>query len=175
MRLRQRRLLITLGMFAVAVLGWNGRAVAQVSPSEITNPRLRNTEQTHFQQLINFNRAISQIQFPFPFVLSRFVGLDPKRQVGADKRGLEFIHFNDRVVLKISGDYNAAFSAQMLTENQRASRVVGDVIVPILQLLPKYFSPPLDFDGVGFEDFLPRANGHFQLLLRRPGGPFQRF
>jgi hypothetical protein len=151
MRLRQKRWLIIWGMFVAALLGWNGRAAAQVSPSEITNPRLRSAEQTYFQQLINFNRAISGLRFPFPFVLSRYVGSNPKQQAAGDKRGLEFVHFNDRVVLKISGDYNAAYNSGMLTQNQRAVRVLNDVIVPILQLLPKYFPPPADFTGVGFE------------------------
>jgi hypothetical protein len=151
MRLSPTRGLIILTMLVVVLVGLHPRALAQVSPAEITNPRLKHTEQTYFQQLISFNHAISQINFPFPFVLSRFAGLDVKQQIGADTRGLEFIRFNGRVILKISGDYNAAFSAQMLTQNQRANRVLDSVVLSILQLLPKYFSPPMDFDGVGFE------------------------
>lgn len=150
MRLTARRWPIIGAMF-VALLGWSGLAVAQVSPEEITNPSLRKTEQTYFQQLIQFNRAISGLRFPYDFVLSRYVGLNPKQQVGQDKRGIEFVHFNDSVVLKISGDYNAAFNSKMLTENQRAGRVLNEVVVPILRILPNYFSPPLDFKGVGFE------------------------
>jgi hypothetical protein len=126
-------------------------SLAQVSPAEITNSRLRQAEQTYFEQLIELNRTISQIKFPFPFVLSRYAGLDPKQQIGADQRGLEFITFENRTVLKISGNYNAAFSAQMLTANQRADRVLSDVVVPILKELPKYFSAQSDFDGFGFE------------------------
>jgi hypothetical protein len=126
-------------------------ALAQVSPAEITKPSLKRAEQAHFQQLIDLNRAISQLQFPFPVVLSRYPGLDPKRQAGSDKRGLEFTEFQGRVLLKISANYNAAFNAQALTQNQRASRVLDEVVVPILNLLPKYFSPSADFDGVGVE------------------------
>jgi hypothetical protein len=147
MRLRNRVMVIAV----LAVLGSSGAAWAQVSPAEITNPRLKQTEQTYLQQLIDLSHAIAQIQFPFAFVLSRSAGLDPKQQIGADRRGLEFINFKNQTVLKISGNYNAAFSAQMLTENQRADRVFGDVIVPILDVLPKYFSAQSDFDGFGFE------------------------
>lgn len=150
MRLFPRRLLIS-GMLASAFWVWNGRSAAQVSPSEITNHRLKSAEQAHFQQLIDFNRAISHTRFPFSFVLSRYIGRDPKQQVGADQRGLEFVHFNDRVVLKISGDYDAAFNARVLTQNQRAGQVVESVVVPILQLLPRYFPQPVQFDGVGLE------------------------
>ena len=123
----------------------------QVSPAEITKPDLKRAEQTYFQQLIDLNRAITQTKFPFSLVLSRYPGLDPKQQIGADKRGLEFIKFQGRVVLKISGNYNAAFNAEALTQNQRAGRVMDEVVAPILRLLPKYFSPQSNFDGVGFE------------------------
>lgn len=134
-----------------ALLGWSGAAFPQVSPAEITKPNLKRAEQTYWRQLIDLNRAISETRFPFPLVLSRYPGLDPKQQIGADKRGLEFIEFNGRVVLKISANYNAAFSSKLLTQNQRASRVLDEVAVPVLQLFPKYFAPQSDFDGVGFE------------------------
>ena len=151
MRLLARPWPIIGVMFVAALLGWSGRASAQVSPGEITNPHLRSAEQAYFQQLIDFNRAISELQFPYAFVLSRYVGWNPKQQAGQDKRGIEFVHFNDSVVLKISGDYNAAYNSKMLTRNQRAGLVLNDVIVPILQILPKCFSPPAEFTGVGFE------------------------
>jgi hypothetical protein len=134
-----------------ALWGWSGATYCQVSPLEITKPNLKRAEQTHLQQLIELNRAITQTQFPFSLVLSRYPGLDPKQQAGADKRGLEFIEFQGRVVLKVSANYNAAFNAQALTQNQRANRVLDEVVIPILQLFPKYFTPQPDFDGVGFE------------------------
>jgi hypothetical protein len=133
------------------LLGWSGTVVCQVNPAEITKPSLKRAEQTYFQQLIDLNHAVTQAKFPYPLTLSRYPGLDPKQQVAADKRGLEFIDFEDRVVLKISADYKAAFNAQLLSQNQRANRVLDDVIVPILQLFPNVMSPRSDFDGVGFE------------------------
>jgi hypothetical protein len=128
-----------------------GAALCQISPAEIAKPDLKRAEQTYFQKLIDLNRAITRTKFPFSVVLSRYPGLDPKQQLRADKRGLEFIKFQGRVVLKISGNYNAAFNAQALTQNQRADRVMEEVIRPILQLLPEYFSPQSEFEGVGFE------------------------
>jgi hypothetical protein len=146
-----RRFVVRATAFFMALGLGTGSAFCQVSPEEITKPALRKTEQDYFQKLIELNRAISAAKFPFPLVLSRYAGLDPKQQVGADQRGLEFIDFNGRVVLKISANYNAAFNAHLLTQNQRAGRVLDDVIVPILQLLPNFLSPDSDFDGVGFE------------------------
>ncbi len=126
-------------------------ARCQISPAEITNSRLKGPEQTYFQQLIALNRAIGQTSFPFPFALRRYIGLGPKDPLSADTRGLEFVLFHNRLVLKITGDYNAAFNSELLTQNQRARRVFKSVVLPILGLLPQYFSSAANFDGFGIE------------------------
>ncbi len=128
-----------------------GSGFAQVNPDEILNPQLRAVERTYLRQLEALNRAIRSISFPFSFFLSRYVGLDPQKQVEADTRGLEFVNFHDRVVLKITGNYNAAYNADLLTQNQRASRAFQEVIVPILQLLPKEIPADVTSDAIGFE------------------------
>jgi hypothetical protein len=122
-----------------------------VSPAEILNPRLKAAEMTYLPQLVAFNRAIQSITFPFPFTLSRYVGFSPKEQADADTRGLEFVIFHGQTVLKISGDFDAAFNAALLTQNQRASRVFEDVAAPILQLLPKEIPATVACDAIGFE------------------------
>ena len=124
---------------------------AQVSPAEVTNPQLKALESEYLQKLIALNRQISAEKHPFPFVLSRYVGVDAKSQAGMDTRGLEFVQFHERTLLKFSGDYNAAFSAQRLNRNQRADSVFANVIAPILRLLPQNFAGSSDFDGFGFE------------------------
>ncbi len=124
---------------------------AQVSPAEILNPELKALEETYLPQLKELNRAIRSTRFPFPFVLSRYVGLDPEKQTGADARGLEFVRFHDRVVLKVTGNYNAAYNADLLTQNQRASRTLGEVIVPLLQLATREIPADVGCDAVGFE------------------------
>jgi hypothetical protein len=124
---------------------------AQVSPAEVVDPQLKSLESEYLQNLITLHRQISAEKFPFPFVLSRYVDVDPKAQAGMDERGLEFVRFHDRNLLKFSGNYNAAFSARELTANQRADRVFTDVIIPVLYLLPQYFSEKSGFDAFGFE------------------------
>lgn len=126
-------------------------SMAQVSPAEVQNPRLKALETEYFQKLVTLNRQISSVKYPFPFVLSRYVGVDTKNQVGMDTRGIEFVQFHERTLLKFSGNYNAAFSAQHLTRNQRADLVFTDIITPVLRLLPQYFAEGSDFDGFGFE------------------------
>jgi hypothetical protein len=128
-----------------------GFAVAQVTPNEILNPDLKALEESHFQQLIGLNQSIVRMKFPFSFYLSRYVGLDPAKQAEADSRGLEFVWFEDRKILKISGNYNAAYNALKMTQNERAANTLRSVVLPILTMVTSVLPPDLDCDGVGFE------------------------
>src|SRR6201984_1045309 len=125
--------------------------LAQVSPNEILNPDLKALEQTYFQQLIGINQSIAKIKFPFPFYLSRYVGLDPAKQAEADSRGLEFVRFQDRAILKVTGNYNAAYNTLRLTQNERAAATFRSVILPILNVVTAVLPEDLACDGLGFE------------------------
>jgi hypothetical protein len=126
-------------------------ALAQVSPNEISDPPLRAAEQAYLHKLVEINRAVGAAQFPFSFSLNRYVGLDAKQQAVADRRGLEFVNFHGRVVLKTTGNYNAAYNASLLTPNQRANKTLDEVIQPILSLIKSHFSTDDKFDAFGFE------------------------
>jgi hypothetical protein len=127
------------------------RSFAQVSPAEIPNPGLKVLEQAHLSKLIAINRTVPLLTYSFPFSLNRYVNSDPKSQTGVDGRGLEFVNFHDQTVLKVTGNYQAAFDADRLTSNQRSSRVFDDVVYQLLKILPGYFSAADEFDAVGFE------------------------
>ena len=126
-------------------------APAQVSPSEILNPDLKALEESYFQQLKALNQSIAKTKFPFPFYLSRYVGLDPAQQAEADSRGLEFVRFQDRVILKVTGNYNAAYDTVRLTRNERAASTFRSVVLPMLELLTATLPQELACDGIGFE------------------------
>ena len=145
-----RRFISFALMFASLLIPLD-RTRAQVGPAEITNPQLKALEAAYLPQLVSMREEIAKLQFPYPLFLSRYVGLDPKQQAGADARGLEFVLFHDRTVLKTSGNYNAAFDSALLTQNQRASRVLEEVVAPILRLIPGSFTTQADFDRFGFE------------------------
>src|SRR6266496_3668707 len=127
------------------------RSFAQVTPAEIPNPALKVLEQAHLSKLIAINRTVPLLTYPFPFSLNRYVGSDPKSPTGVDGRGLEFVNFHDQIVLKVTGNYEAAFDADRLSPNQRSSRVFNDVIYQMLEIVPSYFSAADEFDAVGFE------------------------
>lgn len=137
-------LLLSLSAYAIP-------CPAQVSPNEILNPDLKALEQTYFQQLIGINQSIAKIKFPFSFYLSRYVGLDPAKQAEADSRGLEFVRFQDRAILKITGNYNAAYDTLRMTQNERAAATFRSVILPALQVVTAALPEDLACDGIGFE------------------------
>ena len=144
----RRLLLPTLG---IAIAFSAQSASAQVSPAEILNPDLKALEESYFPQLKTLNQSIAKIKFPFPFYLSRFVGIDPARQAEADSRGLEFVRFQDRVILKITGNYNAAYDTNRMTQNERAANTFRTVVLPILALTTTTLPQDIACDGIGFE------------------------
>jgi len=149
---RNRSFMLThaLAAFAIALLAATS-GFAQVSPIEIVNPKLRSAEQEYLPQLQYLQHTIGEAQFPLPFVLTRYVGLDPARQTSMDPRGLEFVYFQNRMLLKTSGFYTAAFNSDQLTQNERASRTFQEVVVPILGVIGDQLSLDMRCDGVGFE------------------------
>src|ERR1700731_3602996 len=144
----RRLLLPTLGI-AIALSAQF--ASAQVSPAEILNPDLKALEESYFPQLKALNQSIARAKFPFPFYLSRFVGLNPAQQAEADSRGLEFVRFQDRVILKVTGNYNAAYDTARLTQNERANATFRTVVLPVLEQVTAALPHDLACDGIGFE------------------------
>ena len=151
MNIRSRPTLSLLARFAILLTFGAPCVRAQISPAEILNPRLKALEQAYLKQLVAANQAIAKMEFPFTFCLSRYAGLDPKDQAAADRRGLEFVKFHESLVLKATGNYNAAFSGDLLTANQRASRVFDEIVAPVLAQLTDRFAPGEGFDAFGLE------------------------
>src|SRR5437879_5758390 len=142
---------LKIACLAVLSLSCARSSCGQVSPNEILNPQLKALEKQYFVQLKTINQEIANTSFPFPFYLSRVVGLDPSQQVEADTRGLEFKRFRDRVTLKATGNYNAAYDSKQFTRNERAARTFRDVFLPILQVITRNIPPDVDCDAIGLE------------------------
>ncbi|HEV2313801.1 MAG TPA: hypothetical protein VGR94_00725, partial [Candidatus Acidoferrales bacterium] len=138
-------------LIVAALLLTCGSTFAQVSPAEILNPRLKAAEARYLPQLESLHQSIAGTKFPFSFALARYVQSEPNKQTSFDSRGIEFVYFQNRVVLKVSGIYSAAYNADHLTQNERASRIFRDVISPILRLVAKQLPRGVDCDDIGFE------------------------
>ena len=150
-RRRRTAKVASLLCLGLAVLFVPRPAFAQVSPAEVSNTKLRSVEQKYLLQLQLLHRAIADAKFPFPLYLTRYVTADPDRQVTFDARGLEFVNFQNDVVLKTSAIYRAAYNSDQLTQNERAAHTFRDVIVPILRLISEQIPADVDCDAVGFE------------------------
>jgi hypothetical protein len=138
------------GLLCAAIFSAAHPALAQISPTEISNPVLRNAEEKFYSQLEALHKAIARKDFPYPFLLTRYVTANPD-SAHFDSRGIEFVNFQGQVVLKVSGIYRAAFNADQLTQNERAARTFREVIVPVLSLIAQVVPPDVECDSVGFE------------------------
>ena len=141
-----RRLLIGGLLFAAVT-----SAFSQVSPTEVVNPRAKADEQKYLPQLVSLQQSIGTTNFPFTFRLARYLDAKPGQRAALDSNGIEFVSFQQRVVLKVSGFYRVAYNSVQLSQNARASQVLQEAILPILRLLIKQIPQSNDYDGIGFE------------------------
>jgi hypothetical protein len=135
---------------AVALLAAIANAPAQVIPSEVSNPRARAAESKYLPQLESLQQQIGSTSFPFPFQLTRYLNAKSGR-AAMDRDGLEFVSFQHRVVLKVSGVYQAAFEAGLQTENVRATRVLEGAGIPLVRMVSQAVPESDDYDGIGIE------------------------
>jgi hypothetical protein len=138
---------IVAGMlFGVVVAAASG----QVLPSEVSNPRARVAESKYLPQLESLQKEIGTASFPHPFQLARYVNARSGR-AAMDQDGIEFVSFQHRTVLKVSGVYKVAFEAGLQSENQRAIQTLVGAGVPILRLATAAVPDEDDYDGIGLE------------------------
>jgi hypothetical protein len=126
-------------------------AFGQVNPAEILNSELRAEEGKYLPQLESLHQSIADTKFPLQFALARYLNAKPGQRAALDFNGIEFVSFQHRTILKISGIYKAAYNGAQLSENERARRTLQDVITPILRLVAQQIPPDVDCDGIGFE------------------------
>ena len=140
------------GFFAATAMVAAGlSALGQVSPTEVQNTRAKADEQKYMPQLVSLQKSIGGANFPFTFRLARYLDAKPGQRAALDSNGLEFVYFQGRVVLKVSGFYRVAFNSMQTTQNGRAGQTVQQVVLPILQLITEQMPQSYDYDAIGFE------------------------
>ena len=117
---------------ALAAFAPNGRAQV-LSPAEIADPAIRGLQQSHLAQLHAITAALASHHFPYAFYFSRRLDLSQREQERSDQRSIQFDRFQGQTVLKITGNYFAAYSAERMTRQERARQTYRDVMLPILQ------------------------------------------
>ena len=123
-------------------------AVAQVlSPPEILDPEVRELQTKHMSDLKAVAVAISSKQFPYHFYFSRTLDVSEQQEKLTDQRSIQFARFEGQVVLQITGNYFASYSADLMKREDRARSTVDEVMIPILKAAA---------DGVGQEQSIQR-------------------
>jgi hypothetical protein len=125
--------------------------LGQVSPVEILDSQLRADEGKYLSQLESLHQSIAATKFPLQFSLARYLNAKTVQRAAMDFNGIEFVNFQHRTILKISGIYRAAYNGAALSENERARRTLQDVITPILRLITQQIPRDVGCDGIGFE------------------------
>ena len=121
-------------------LSWLVPAWAQVLPAnEIKDPELRALQERNMDDLKKLGTDILAIRTDYPFYLSRKLDLDEAKEKWADQRSIEFQHYKEKIVLQITGNYFAAYSADKMNADQRARETFVRVADPILKAAVAHF------------------------------------
>jgi hypothetical protein len=130
--MRVTSVVVRVLLFSTLVLAVS--APAQVlAPEEIRDSNLRELQKKYFTELKRITQAASAHSFPYHFYFSRVLGLTEKDQLRNDQRSVQFDRYQDQTVLKITGNYFAAYSTELMKPEERARQTYQDVILPLLR------------------------------------------
>jgi hypothetical protein len=128
------------------------RGLAQiVSPPEIRDPQLRELQQKHLPELKAATASLASHQFPYHFYFSRTLDQSEDRQKVGDQRSIQFARFRDQTVLQVTGNYYAAYSAEMMSKEERARQTLNDVMLPILRATVSGLEPEQNLQSFALE------------------------
>jgi hypothetical protein len=127
-------------------------ASAQVlSPEEIRDPNLRELQKRYWGELKQISVAIYNHDFPYHFYFSRTLDLSEKDQHSSDQRSIQFDRYRDRTVLKITGNYFASYSAELMQPHERARQTYQEVMLPLLEAAVPAFATSNVPEAFAFE------------------------
>jgi hypothetical protein len=139
--------LLLLCLCAVLTMAW-----AQVLPAnEIKDPELSALQDRNMDDLKQLGAEILKLPTDYPFYLSRKLDLDEGKQKWADQRSIQFDRYKEKVVLKITGNYFAAYSSEKMNSDQRARQTFLQIVLPILQTAVPRFQKNSSVQAYAFE------------------------
>lgn len=125
---------------------------AQVLPAnEIKDPEMSALEERNMDELKALGAEVLKLPTDYPFYLSRKLDLEESKQRWADQRAIQFDRYKDTVVLKITGNYFAAYSGERFNADQRAKETFLHIILPILQDAVNHFQKNASVQAYAFE------------------------
>jgi len=127
-------------------------ASAQVlAPQEIRDPKMRELQQKYQAELKLIAQAALLHNYPYHFYFSRTLDLAEKDQPLNDQRAIQFDSYKDKVVLKITGNYFAAYSTNLMKPEERARQTYQDVMLPLIQAAAPALLNAAELQAYAFE------------------------
>ena len=126
-------------------------AAQVVSPLEIADADMRTLQQRYLRALQAVAAQVEAHKFPYPFYFSRVLDVDEVKQRQLEQSSIGFARFENQTVLKITGNYYAAYSMPSMDANARARRTFFDVMLPLLQAAVPQFPSDQDFQAFALE------------------------
>jgi hypothetical protein len=145
--MRKTSLAMTVVLIAAAM-----SAGAQVlPPGEIGDDVPRALQEKYFDQLKEFAADARARKFPYPFFFSHVLDIEQPQQTAVDQRSIRFDTYNHQVVLEITGNYFASYSARTMDYNHRVRQDFDDVVLPLLKLAAPRFAKAEGFQAYALE------------------------
>jgi hypothetical protein len=139
-------------LFLLCLCALVSAAGAQVLPAnEIKDPELSALQARNMDDLKQLGADILKLPTDYPFYLSRKLDLDEGKQKWADQRSIQFDRYQNKVVLKITGNYFAAYSGEKMNSDQRARQTFLQIVLPILQAAVPRFEKNSSMQAYAFE------------------------
>jgi hypothetical protein len=122
-----------------------------LTPMEVTDPRAQRLQQQYIKALMDTGAEVEAHKFPYPFYFSRTLDVDLEKQRQIDQRSIHFDTRDGQMMLEITGNYYASYSADRMDGYARMKQTFSDVILPILQAAVPHFPDDTMFAAFAIE------------------------
>lgn len=122
-----------------------------VLPQEVKDANARMLQQKNLPQLKQFTDLVEEHQFPYAFYFNQVLGIDQEHSQRGNQRSVRFERYDGRMMLAMTGNYYAAYSAERMDCNARVKRTFDDVILPLLKAAVPLFANDDSFTAYAFE------------------------
>src|ERR1022692_4889847 len=122
------KLVQAAAVFLVALATTVSLSAQAVTPVELPDPASQRLQQRHLQTLMAIGREIEAHKFPYPFYFSRVLDVDLDKMQAADQRSIRFDIYKGQSVLEITGNYYAAYSADLMDSAARLKETFKQVV-----------------------------------------------
>jgi hypothetical protein len=140
-----------ISTIALALLLSTAAQAQIVLPQEVKDANARILQQKYLSQLKRLADLIEEHQFPYAFYFSQVLGIDQEHSQRADQRAIRFQRYDGRMMLAMTGNYYAAYSAERMDRNARVKRTFDDVVMPLLKAAVPLFANDDAFTAYAFE------------------------